>query len=747
MRKLIRGLIALAALSPLLQAQQNPPPKENQQDSKVPYVIPRVQGKVTLDGLSDEPAWAGIASLPVLVHTPNFGAEPSERTEILVAHDDDFVYVAGRLYDGEPDKIQASSKKRDDMKLSNDWVGIILDTFHDRENGLGFFTTPAGLRLDMAMFNDAEGDFPANRDWNTFWDVKTVRNREGWFAEMRIPLSSLRYQVAGGRVVMGLIAKRFIARKNESITFPAISPKWGFWGSFKPSQSREIVLEDVSRRKPLYVAPYAIGGYGLSYALNEEETAYDGKDKFVHEAGLDVKYGLTNNLTLDLTVNTDFAQVEADDQQVNLTRFSLFFPEKRLFFQERASVFDFNFGNETGLFYSRRIGIHKGELVRIYGGARLIGRVGGLDVAFLDMQTAAVEDQPSENFGVLRVRRQVFNPNSWVGAIAASRIAADGNFNTAYGLDGIVKLFGDDYLSWNWAQTFATGEKNRAFSLDPAKFRINWQRRTLEGPAYDLEFSRAGADYEPGMGFEFRSDYSRFGNRLLYGWLPGEGSWLQRHSVFVSGFAYLRNADGTTESYEVGPGYQFTSKSGYYAMVNPKFCYENVSEGFSLSDEAEIPAGRYRFFDLQFMFYTPLQGKYYVEGLLDVGSFYDGRRTSVGLSPRFDVSSSLEIGGFYEFNTATFPARSQKFVAHIGRLRVLAMLSTKFSAAAFVQYNSAADAVTANVRIRFNPREGTDLYIVYNEGLNTDRMREIPILPRSMGRTLLVKYTYTFNFR
>ena len=739
-------LLAFVALSPSIHGRESSVSVGSQPESAKPYVLSRVQGRVTLDGLSTEPAWNGIKPLPVVVYTPNSGAAPSETTEILVAYDDDFIYVAGRLYDREPDKIQATSKKRDDMKLSNDWLGIILDTFHDHENALGFFTTPAGLRLDMTIFHDAEGEFPVNQNWNTFWDVKTIRNKEGWFVEMRIPLSSLRFQSVEGRVVMGLTTWRYIARKNETITSPAIPPKWGFWGSFKPSQAREVVLEGVSSHKPFYIAPYVLGGFGRSYELNDAETAYDGKDKFVREAGLDVKYGLTNNMTLDLTVNTDFAQVEADDQQINLTRFSLFFPEKRLFFQERASIFDFNFGNESSLFYSRSIGIHEETLVPIYGGARLIGRVGPWDVGFLDMQTAGVEDLPSENFGVLRVRRQVINPNSWVGAMATSRIDADGTFNTAYGFDGIVKLLGDDYLSWNWAQTFANGEKNQVFSLDPAKFRVNWQRRTLEGLGYDLDFSRAGIDYEPGMGFEFRDDYSRFGNRLLYGWLPGEKSWLLRHNVFVNGSLYLRNADGAVESSEIGPGWQFTSKSGYYAMINPKFCYENVLEDFSLSDEAEIPAGRYRFFDLNFTFTTPSTKTTYLEGSLDAGSFYGGRRISLGISPRWDISSSLEISGFYEFDRATFPERNQKFIAHIGRLRILAMLSTKFSAAAFIQYGSADNAVTANVRIRYNPREGSDVYIVYNDGLNTDRLSEIPALPRSMGRTLLVKYTYTFNF-
>jgi hypothetical protein len=330
--------------------------------------------------------------------------------------------------------------------------------------------------------------------------------------------------------------------------------------------------------------------------------------------------------------------------------------------------------------------------------------------------------------------------------MATSRVGLDGTFNLAYGLDGIVRLFGDDYLSWNWAQTFATGADNTFLSLDPAKFRLNWQRRTLEGLAYNLEFSRAGSNYDPGMGFEFRDDYTRFGNQLFYGWIPGEKSWLLRHSVYVKGFCYLRNADGEPESYAIGPGYQFTAKSSLYVGIYPNFCYENVIEDFSLSDEAVIPAGRYRFFDLNILFNTPLKTSPYVEGTVDIGSFYDGRRFSIGLSPRWDVSSGLEIGGFYEFDRATFPARNQKFVAHIGRLSFRVMLSTKFSATAFVQYSSVDKEVAANVRIRYNPREGTDLYLVYNDGANTDRFGSVPIRPRSVGRALLVKYTYTFNF-
>jgi len=369
------AILAIFLLSGLMIAQEKKETKtkglqlEREQilDRFDLLVMPRIRSPITLDGLSNEPAWEGIKTLPMVMHSPNFGTAPSELTEVLVAFDDDFLYVAGRLYDREPSKIQANSKQRDSTDPSSEWFGIVIDSFNDKENALAFFTTPSGLRWDAAVLNDAQEPVPFNLSWNTFWDVATSQNNEGWFAEMRIPFSSLRFQDKNGRVVMGIILRRYIARKSEHITFPKIPPNWGFYSFFKPSQAQEFVLEGVYSRKPLYVAPYLLGGFGYYSELNEDETVYQRVKNLEHEGGLDVKYGLTSNITLDITLNTDFAQVEADDQQINLTRFSLFFPEKRLFFQERSSNFDFNFetSEPNRLFYSRRIGIHEGELVWI----------------------------------------------------------------------------------------------------------------------------------------------------------------------------------------------------------------------------------------------------------------------------------------------------------------------------------------------------------------------------------------------
>lgn len=545
-----------------------------------PYVLQRINGEVKLDGMSDEAAWQGIRPLSVVMHIPDFGKEPTERTEILIAYNDNYLYAAGRFYDSEPGKIQSVSKKRDDLGTGNDWFAIVIDTFNDKENALGFFTNPAGLRTDLAVFNDAQGDYPINLSWNTFWDVATVRNNQGWFAEMRIPFSSLRFQDKDGKVVMGLTTWRWIPRKSEVALFPAISPDRGGWGPYKPSLSQEVVLTGIQSRKPLYIFPYILGGLSRSFEMNDVGTAYQPIDDHAFEAGLDIKYGVTNNLTMDITINTDFAQVEADDEQVNLTRFSLFFPEKRLFFQERSSIFDFNFGEQDQLFYSRRIGIYDRKPVRIYGGIRLVGRMGSWDLGLINMQTAAVEDLPSENFGVFRVRRQVFNRYSYLGGMVTSRLGVDGSYNIAYGLDGIFRLSKDDYLAFNWGQTFETDAENQLFSMESSRIWLNWERRHSRGLIYNFNYSRSGADYNPGMGFEFRDDFTRFAERIGYGWVPGEKSKFLRHSVTLNGFIFISNQDQAIESSEIGPVYELTTKSGYVGQIGFKRFYENVHEGF-----------------------------------------------------------------------------------------------------------------------------------------------------------------------
>ena len=442
--------------------------------------LTRLSGPVELDGQLSEPVWDDVTPLPITVYGPTFQMPPTEKTEILVAYDDSYLYMAGRLYDSDPTGIRSNTLYRDQFS-GDDLFSIVIDSYNDYESGVWFTTTPVGVRSDRTVSNDGEftNGSAMNNDWNAHWDVATTQTDEGWFAEMRIPFSTLGFQDRDGHVEMGLIVYRLIARKNERQTFPAIPPNWGM-GFAKPSQAQRVSLEGVYANKPVYVTPYVLGGVDRESHLNSAETAYEVSNERTTEAGLDIKYNVTNNLTLDATANTDFAQVEADSQQVNLTRFSLFFPEKRQFFQERSSLFEFNTGGISRLFHSRRIGLDdEGEQVRIYGGLRLVGRVGGVDVGVLNMQTAAQGDLPSENFGVVRLRRQIFNSFSTVGAIVTTRANTEGDYGISTGFDASIRAFGDEYVTAKWAGTFERGgTAGGGYNfVDASRFVARWERR------------------------------------------------------------------------------------------------------------------------------------------------------------------------------------------------------------------------------------------------------------------------------
>ena len=722
-------------------------------------VIKKINKDIDFDGSPFEEVWDEITPFPMTMYMPNFGDKPTEKTDVRIFYNGNYLYVSGRLYDKDAAKISSLSKKRDEYSGNSDGFGIILDSFNDKENALAFLTFPSGLRTDFTVFNDAVGGFgrmPFNESWNTFWDVKTLINDKGWFVEMRIPISSLRFQEKNNEAIMGLIIWRWIPHKDEMQTFPAIDPKYGAFANMKPSKAGEVIFQNIKSKKPIYLTPYLLTGFDQESVLNNTETLYEQENKPIFKVGGDLKYGINPNLTMDLSINTDFAQVEADDQQVNLTRYSLFFPEKRQFFQERSSVFSFSLGGPNNLFYSPRIGLHNGEEVQIYGGARLVGRVGKWDMGFLDMQTAPLygaseinSEQDSllvnsENFGVLRMRRQVINENSYVGGIFTSRIGSDGSYNVAYGIDGIFRLFGDDYLDVKWAQTFETSNKNNPLSMDPAKFRIQWERRNDKGFAYTFSISHSGTDFNPGIGFEMRDDYNGTWNILQWGWLPDK-SKLQSHKVFLRFKANTRVQDNSLESAAVEPGWSFQSKSFFQGNFRFRYLVEDLLEDFELSDDAVIPAGRYQFVTSQIMFATPMSNSFFVNNLIDAGQFYDGQRVSLNIEPTWSISSSLALSGTYQFNYVSFPVRDQSFEAHIGRFKVLYMLNTKITFSAFIQYNSDADAISTNFRFRYNSREGNDLYLVFNEGRNTDLNREVPTLAPVSNRNIMIKYTYTFR--
>ena len=711
-------------------------------------VLDRVSGTVRVDGPSFEEAWRSVDPFLPTQYEPNNGEPGTERTEFRVGYDEDYLYFALRAYDDGKSGIRANTLYRDRLS-GDDHFEILVDTYNDNETGVLFTTTPAGIRRDAAVSNDASGGGIAsggwlNVDFNTYWDVATAVTDSGWFAELRIPFSSLRFQQGpDGRVTMGISLQRKIARKTERLVFPSVRPVANF-AFLKPSLAQKVVLDGIEPELPVYVTPYVLAGAGKSAQL--EGLRYGHDTELTREIGGDLKYSISNNATVDLTVNTDFAQVEADDEQINLTRFSLFFPEKRQFFQERAGTFDFRTGGYSRLFHSRRIGLTEdGRKVRILGGARLAGRFGLWDIGALNMQTAESATLPSENFGVLRARRRVINPYSYAGGMLTSRVGMDGSYNIAYGLDGVFRVVGDDYLTLQWAHSFddARMDVPGYRALNGGRLTIEMERRRREAWEYHSVVAWAGPDYDPGIGFSQRNDFTLLDNALSYTWLPAEPSPLIWHTLGVRGFAFLRNSGGGIESAEVGPEWEYAARSGAGAAFEAKLVYEDLLFPFALSEDVLVPEGSYTFYRVGVSYHETHTRLFQVRPSANAGAFYDGWQATAQISPILYVSEHLEMAGSYQYSRIRFPDRDG-LDAHVARLRIGTALNTQLSTNVFVQYNSVRDVFSANVRFRYNLREGNDLWIVFNEGLNADRYRVQPTLPLVDNRTLLVKYTHTF---
>ena len=721
--------------------------------------LERISEPINLDGVVDELVWQKIQPVKIVMHQPIFGEVPSEKTEIRFAYDNKYLYASGRFYDSNPEEIRGNSLERDDTNPGDDGFGIILDTFNDNENALCFAITPAGIRGDWTIINDAEttSGSPINQSWNTYWDAEVVQNDKGWFVEVRIPFSSLRFQEAE-KIIMGLITWRYIPRKNEIDIYPAIPPNWEL-SFLKPSVAQDIAIEGIKSKSPLYITPYILSGFEQSSELNNSETAYYDSKKSLLDLGLDLKYGISSDLTLDVTINTDFAQVEADEPQINFTRFSLFFPEKRLFFQERAGLFNFSFGGQTKMFYTRRIGLYDiGDndfrQIPIYAGTRLAGKIGEWDVGFLDMQTASkdfkdedYEDStvtvPSENFGVLRLRRQVLNPYSYIGTMFTSRLENGGEYNYCYGFDGTIRLSDNDYFTFSVAQS-SDSQESPSNILDANRMRLTLEKRSKQGFGYNLYFVRRGPDYAPRMGFEVWENYYANIINLSYSWLPKETSSIFRNTITLENYFLFSNSDDKLESSQFGPIWTYEGKKGSSGKLWIKGRFEGISDTLDLPEDVFVPPDDYLFYEAG-MDYNMSSGNLLRTNVsLKGGPFYDGTFFSVGISPHWIISKHITIGGNYQPTWAEFSNRGQSFITHILSLRANIAFNTKFSTNTFILFNSAADAAGINFRLRYNPKEGTDFYLVYNEGFNIDRERELPNLPLSARRSVLLKYSITF---
>lgn len=709
--------------------------------------LPRLRGPVTLDGPSDEVAWEGIESVPLTMYQPNFRGGSDRRIELRIAYDDEAIYVAARFYHDDPSHIRAFSLTRDRYG-GDDGFALILDTFNDKQNALRFTGLPLGTRLDHSIENHGQDPGPGNGSWRTFWDLETRITEEGWFGEMRIPFSSLRFETRpDGSVIMGLLGFVYESREDARWTFPAM-PASSPYG--RPSAFQEVRLQGITPQNPVYVTPYGLAGTARYHELSPAGTEYARLGDQSLEFGADLKFSPTPNLTLDLTLNTDFAAVEADQQQVNLTRFSLFFDEKRPFFQERAGIFGFDTGADRGtLFYSRRIGLADGRPVRILGGGRLVGRVGDWDLGLIQMQTAASEalDLGSENFGVLRLQRRVLNPNSSVGAMGTSRVDTDGRYNVTYGVDGSFRVVGDEYLTVKWLQTVQGGHGAADAApggLDAGRLVLDWTRRRLSGLTYQAAFTWSGPGYEPGLGFEPRRDFTRGQGDVGYTWFPGEGATFRRIWLGSRNSVWVRNATDEVETAQLEPFLQLESGIGMVLRLSSNTRYEDVDREFSLSESVGVPMGRYWATEGAAELRAARAWPVRPNVTLTAGEFFDGTRMGVRSDITWPASRHLEVVGGVEWNRIRFPSRGQSLDPRLVRLTLRGAVDTRLSIDAFGQYNSLTGQLTGNTRLRYNFREGQDLWLVWNEGLNLDRdPLVVPRLPFAEARTLTLKYSHT----
>lgn len=675
-------------------------------------------------------------------HWPDHGLAPGKQTELRIFYDDDNLYVSAICYE-DPGNIQESSFQRDgNWNLQSDQIALTLDTYNDAENGVMFVVSPSGARTDQTIRNDGiSGEF-FNDSWNTFWEAEVDEFDEGWQVEMKIPLSILRFNAEDGVTNMGLGLYRYSAHDKIMDVYPAISNQFGFFSFSKPSLTQDVAFENLENKRPVYFTPFVLGSSSTQSDLNTMADGYTTTRTNDFSAGFSAQYGITNNLNADISLNTDFAQVEADNQVVNLTRFSLFFPEKRRFFQERSSTFEFNNDGDNKLFYSRKIGLKDGQIVPLWGGARVVGRSGKMDFGVLTMQSKQTADFASENYGVARFRRDVFNDNSYIGGMVTTVSSLEGNFNLSYGLDALLNVFGDEYLKVSLAQTTSNLDSIGS-GIDNSRVFIEWEKRKNVGFGYRFNFGQVGDQYNPALGFENRSDYWRLGDRIFYNFWMDETSSLQRIDLTLNANTFINRTTEQIESATLNPNIQISGKNEFTLSAGFNAFYDNPLDSFYISDEVFITPGTYWNRTLNLAYETPRINLYNIGLGYSYGGFYGGTIHSPSVSFGYLPNKYFKFDFYSEYNNIDIPG-FDTYDFTVNRFIITCTLNVKWTISSFAQYNSALNLWAMNSRLRYNPKDGINLFIVYNGNYNSNRELEMPRLPTSQNSLFVIKYSHTF---
>jgi len=718
-----------------------------------------------IDGVLDDSVWdEAVPITDFLQRDPVLGAPATERTEVRILRDGANLYLGFRCFDAEPDQIIANTMRRDGDLGDDDNVQVILDTYDDRRGGFFFATNPLGARLDIALSSEGRSH---NKSWDGVWRCRARTDSLGWTAEMAIPLDQLRYAVSDD-ATWGLNIARTIRRKNEQTFLVPPPMAYGFSGHLRTS--RLATLEGLGRLEEhprLEITPYAQAG------TTRDLEALDTDAQHSVDSGADLKYGITPGMTLDLSWRTDFAQVEADREQVNLTRFSLFFPEKRDFFLEGAGIF--SFGEQwsggrppTLLFYSRRIGLEEGHAVPVIAGGKLTGRSGPFEIGVLNVTTEAAqfrdeetedrflndlgdllnEDDPRlasatitdtvevdfidttrvrrTHFSVVRLKRDLLSHSS-IGLIAVNREpGAEAGSNRSLGLDADLSLF-DAALNVRGfaARTFSPELTGRESA---GHLQVDYRRGVFESRA---EYLDVGEDFNPEVGFVPREGTRRFRGFFRHRPLLST-PWIRRYSVGPS-VTYLTDLDGQLQTRDVSFAAFVNLEGGDWIGLRFRERFERLDEPFEIHDDIEIPATEHTFTSYSLDVDTDDGRRFSSNSTIEVGEFWSGNRLRLSLGGTANINSRFSISANHDYNRVRLPEGN--FNTNALSNRFLYTFSTDLFLRGLVQWNSKNEIIGINTLCNWRYRPGSDLFLVYSQVWDTDGAGQL-------NRSLQCKLTY-----
>ena len=685
---------------------------------------------------------------------PDVGEPATERTDTWIFYDAQNVYVAARNWDSAPEsQWVANEMQRDSFQLiNNDSFSVGFDTFYDRRNGFIFMVNPIGGIFDFQITDEGN----PNTDWNPVWDVQTGRFDGGWTVEMEIPFKSIRFR-PGTSQIWGLQIGRNVRWKNEW-TYLTPVPISGGPGMFRLSAAGTLTGVEVPEgNRTFEIKPYGIGSMATDVnAVPLVSNAGDG------DFGLDVKYGVTQNLTADFTYNTDFAQVEVDEQQVNLTRFSLFFPEKREFFLEGRGIFDFGrgvtFGGMTGpggggrpggggvfgggyaptIFFSRRIGLDGGQTVPILGGGRLTGKVGNFSVGALNIQTddVAGTSAASTNFTVVRLKRDILRRSRIGGIFTGRSVSTEGDgSNAAFGLDAAFAFYDNVNFNGYYARTRTPGLEGDDESYQAA-FTYNGDRYAL-----GVDHLLVGDNFNPEIGFLRRDDFRRTFVQAQFSPRPASIDAV-RQFTWGGSLEYILNGAGQLESRVAQTSFGTEFENSDRFSVDLQRRYELLVDPFDISSDVSIPVGGHGFQDYYASYSMGAQRKISGTFSLQRGEFFDGDITAIGYSRgRIEITPQMSIEPSISVNRIALPGG--RFTTKLATTRFTYTFTPRMFFSGLLQYNSSRDALSTNLRLRWEYQPGSELFVVYNDQRDTGLGRSFPILE---NRAFIVKFTRLFRF-